>query len=61
MKEGLETVVKKIYPKAYEFYPELVPLKFRQKSFGHDAVRLVDNGIFIGIVLGDAISKNTVA
>jgi hypothetical protein len=53
LKEGLETTVKKIYPKVYEFYPQIAPLKFRPKSFLHDSIRLVDNGTFIGIVIGD--------
>lgn len=53
LKEGLETTVKQIYPKVYEFYPKMVPLKFRPKSFLHDSIRLVDNGKFIGIVIGD--------
>lgn len=57
MKEGLETIVKKIYPKVYEFYPEIKGLKFKSKSFLHDSIRIIDNGKFLTIVVGDEVQS----
>lgn len=53
LSEGLETITKKLYPKTYEFYPELKSLRFRPKSFLHNSIRLVDNGTSITLVIGD--------
>ena len=53
MREGLETITKNLYPKVYEFYPEITPLKFKPKSLTHDTIRIVDNGKTITLVVGD--------
>lgn len=57
--EGLETITKWIYPKTYEFYPETKALKFVPKSFLVNSVRVVDNGRFIGIVIGEETAHET--
>lgn len=53
MREGLETITKNLYPKVYEFYPEIRPLKFKPKSLTHDSIRIVDNGKTITLIVGD--------
>lgn len=59
LREGLETITKILYPKVYEFYPEIIPLKFKPKSFTHEAIRIVDNGKTVTLVVGDEV-KTTV-
>lgn len=34
-------------------------MKYKPKSFLHDGIKLVDNGQFIGIVVGDEVKPNT--
>lgn len=59
IREGLETITKSLYPKVYEFYPEIRPLKFKPKSFTHEAIRIVDNGKTITLVVGDEVKMTT--
>ena len=53
--EGLETICKQIYPKTYQFLPKVKSLKFRIENFCHSSMRVIDNGVFLAVVIGDTV------
>lgn len=54
-KSCLEIIAKQVYPKVYEFEPELRNIKFKPKSFMENAIRLVDDGEILAVVVGDEV------
>ena len=40
----------------YEFVPKIKSLKFKLENFDHHQIKVVDNGVFLGIVTGRSIS-----